>query len=123
MKEFQQRKILRRLIYSKLSILFLFIIFIFLVFSTAGVYKKSREAIRKNNEVVNELNELNTRKLYFEEEIRRLNTNTGIEEEFRDKFQITKPGERVLIIVDDPKDKSEVDDVKDDSNWFWQIFR
>lgn len=122
MREFQQRRIWRRLMYSKLSIFLLLIIFLFFVFSVIGVYRKSREATRKNDEVESELNELKAKKDYFEAEVGRLNTNAGVEEELRDKFQIAKPGERVIIIVDDNKDNKEGSSSEKDSNWFWRIF-
>lgn len=122
MREFQQRRILRSWLYSKLSIFLLIVVLIFFIFSIIGIYRKSREATRKNGEVSKELNELKAKKDYIEEEVERLKTNAGVEEELRDKFQIAKPGERVIIIVDDPKDKSEASDVKDSSNWFWRIF-
>ncbi|MCR4283724.1 MAG: septum formation initiator family protein [Parcubacteria group bacterium] len=122
MREFQQRRILRRLMYSNVSIFFLLVIFIFFIFSIADVYNKSREAIKKNEEVSSELNDIKSKKDYFEAEIDRLNTNAGIEDELRDKFQIAKPGERVIIIVDDKKDDSEDATPRKSLNWFWNIF-
>lgn len=113
---------MRRLMYSNVSIFFLLVIFIFFIFSIAGVYNKSKEAIKKNEEVSSELNDTKLKKDYFEAEIDRLNTNAGIEDELRDKFQIAKPGERVIIIVDDTKDNNEEGSVKKSSNWFWRIF-
>jgi len=122
MREFQQRRIWRRLMYSKLSIFLLFIVFLFFVFSIIGVYSKSREAIRKNDEVSTEFNELKAKKEYFEAEVRRLNTNAGVEEELRNKFQIAKPGEKVLVIVDDSKNNKEETNSTKSLNWFWRIF-
>jgi len=121
MREFQQRRIFRRLMYSKISIFFLSIIFIFFAFSVAGVYRKSKEASQKNNEVKSELNELKAKKDYLENEINRLNTNIGVEEELRDKFQVAKPGEKVIIILDDNKVDTGEAKSKNSDNWFWRL--
>ena len=122
MREFQQRKMFRSLMYSKLAIFLLLVVFLFFIFSIIGVYGKNRKATGKNNEVESELNELRKKKDYFESEIDRLNTNAGAEEELRDKFQIAKPGERVLIIVDDDKDGKGESSQEKSPNWFWRIF-
>lgn len=112
----------RRLFYSKFSILLLFIVFISIVFSTVGVYRKSREAAQKNDEVKSKLDKLRAKKDYFDSEVARLKTNAGIEEELRDKFQIAKPGEEVLIIVDDARNNNEETNPVKSKSWFWGIF-
>ena len=123
MREFQQRRIFRHFIYSKFSIFLLFIVFIFFVFSTAGVYEKKMEATRKNSDVEKELNDLKAKKDYLEAQVNRLNTDAGVEEELRDKFQIAKPGEKVLIIVND-NDKNTANEptTGDNKSWFRSVF-
>lgn len=124
MREFQQQRILRHLIYSKFSIFLLFAVFLFFAFSTIGIYKKKREAAQKNNDVEKELNDLMAKKDYLEAKVNRLDTGTGVEEELRDKFQIAMPGEEVLIIVDESgkgADKESAIETEDKS-WFFRLF-
>ena len=123
MREFQQRRIFRHFIYSKFSIFLLFIVFIFFVFSTAGVYEKKMEAARKNSDVEKGLNDLKAKKDYLEAQVNRLNTDAGAEEELRDKFQIAKPGEKVLIIVNDnDKNTAKEPATGDNKSWFRSVF-
>lgn len=100
MREFQEKRKLRKIIFSKKILVLLLFILIFLVYSTAKIYFKSREALSKNEKIENELAQLNQRKSELEKENSRLETESGVEEEIREKFDVLKPGEKVVVIVD-----------------------
>lgn len=100
MREFQEKRKLRKIIFSKKILVLLLLILFFLVYSTAKIYFKSREALSKNKEIKNELAQLNQRKSELEKENSRLETESGTEEEIREKFDVLKPGEKVVVIVD-----------------------
>lgn len=53
-----------------------------------------------NKTVEDEIKDMNLKKNNLEANIERLKTSVGQEEELRKKFQIKKPGEEVLVIVD-----------------------
>lgn len=44
----------------------------------------------------------------LEKEIARLETDRGVEEELRRRFQVVRPGEQVLVIVDKDNNKAPV---------------
>jgi len=64
-----------------------------------------------NNDVEKELAELIKRKAELESSIAKLQNESGMEEEIRDKFQVSKKGEETLVILDeddsDNKDNTE----------------
>jgi len=52
------------------------------------------------------------------EEIERLSTERGIEQEVRSKFEVGKDGEEMIIIVDNPEDEGFSN--KEIKKTFWQ---
>lgn len=112
MREFQERRKIRKIFFSIPVIAILLIIAIFLLFSNIKVYKKSKEAIFLSSIVEQELAELEKRKLELESNIAVLQTESGIEEEIRKKFNVQKPGEEVLVIVDKAEDNAQINSKK-----------
>ena len=53
-------------------------------------------------------------------EIERLKTKDGIEEEIRNKFNVVKPGEHLVVIVDDAS-TSKNETTKQNTGW-WGSF-
>ncbi len=53
-----------------------------------------------NKIIEEEIKELNLKKDDLETRVTRLQTSVGKEEELRKKFQIKKPGEEMLVIVE-----------------------
>jgi len=108
MREFQEKRKLRKIIFSKITLILLLFVLLFLVFSTIKVYLKSREALYKNKKIKEELTQLNQRKSEKEKEIGRLETESGIEEEIREKFDVLKPGEKVVVIVEKKQEDDKI---------------
>jgi cell division protein FtsB len=123
MREFQQRRRLRKIIYSKIVFLLFFAVLVFLMFSTFQIYKKSQEAVFKNNEVKKELKELKSRKEHLDNEAARLRSTSGIEEEIREKFPVALPGEEVLIILDKGNNTEEEPEQEKKASFWQKIFK
>lgn len=108
MRELRERSYFRRIIFSRPVFLFLVFVVVLTTMSVFKAYKKSRIAILKNREVENELRELLDKKNALESNINRLKAPFGIEEELREKFQVKKPGEEFVVIVDEKLPESEI---------------
>ncbi len=106
MFDFQQRKQIKKVIYSRITIFVLFVIVILLGRSTYEIYKKERLSSANYNEVKNEYDSLKSRQSMLDSEIARLKTENGIEEEIRSKFSVAKPGETVVVVVDSSSSSS-----------------
>ncbi|MFA6297114.1 MAG: septum formation initiator family protein [Candidatus Paceibacterota bacterium] len=100
MKENQPKKKHHFSIYSKPFLIFLAVVVVLLLKGTWGVWQKERESKRNVAEVSQELIQLSKRKDLLQGQIQKLNTEEGIEESLRQKFQISKEGEKVLVVVD-----------------------
>jgi len=119
MKEFQQKRQWRRLLMSWPSIILLVLIAALVTSALFGVYKKSQEALSRRGSLQAEFEVLMQRKAYLEEEVQRLKTKIGIEEEIIDRFGVSKPGEEVLVIVEDEENENGSDQ-EGDKKSFWQ---
>lgn len=101
MLEFQKKKKIKNLIYSKLAlVLILFILFLF-VKATAAFYQKEVESRNRKERAENELLELQKRKENLEHRIKRLDSQVGVEEELRQRFDLVKEGEQTILIGDE----------------------
>lgn len=101
MKEFQRKRKIRRLLYSRLSLLILFILIALVAKGTWNVYTKERDSRKQLERVEEELAALEARDAALQNKIDRLKTSEGIEAEIREQFQVTKPGERMVVIVEE----------------------
>lgn len=100
MNEFRQKRDLNKKIFSPVSLAVLSIIAIILLISTFKIYVKSRNVIQKNERMAQEIADLEKRKAELEAEAAKIGTESGLEEEIREKFSVKKPGEEVLTIMD-----------------------
>ena len=100
MREFQEKRKLKKIIYSGWLQIFLGIILLALIFPTVKVYKKSRISLGKSQEIKEEIAGLEKRNAELAAEAARLESESGKEGEIRKRFDVAKPGEKILIIVD-----------------------
>lgn len=64
-----------------------------------------RDTKKKKDTVSTQINSLKGREANLQGNIDKLNTEIGTEEAIRDKYQLVKPGEKMVVIVDqDNKD-------------------
>lgn len=114
MLEFQEKKKLRNILYSKVTLLALFVVLIFIARATLSVYYKQKASGENLAKAKEEVAELEKREKTLNFEIERLKTEKGTEEEIRKKFMVGKVGEQVIVIVDD--DKASKDGTVDGGN-------
>lgn len=122
MREFQERRKVRKILYSKKIIVLLFLVVVFLLFSTIKVYLKSRNAASKRDETRKELAELEQRKAELEKDVNRFQSESGLEEEIRNKFNVQKPGEKVLVIVDKSAENVNIESGNELNDFFSKIW-
>lgn len=101
MRDLQGRRRLRVIFQSKLFILVLSVVALVLLRSNYSIYKTNRIARMNREATQKQLASLKEKSGRLETAIRKLGTEKGIEDELRNKFQVTKAGEEVLIIVDE----------------------
>jgi len=122
MKEFQERRKRRGFFYSKKMIVLLFLVFLFLSYYMVKLYFKNRNAVSKRDETRKELVDLEQRNAGLEKDVNKLNTESGMEQEIREKFNVQKPGERTLIIVDKTAENAKIESGNPIGDFFSKIW-
>ena len=117
MFDFHEKRRMRNLVYSKISLFFLLVIIFLLAYTIWGVYQKERETQIKKTQRSQVLIEIEERERVLEEEIERLNTKRGVEEEIRSKFDVARAGEQVLVIVDAKEEDVLLESEEEASAW------
>ena len=123
MREFQEKRKFKKIIYSGWLQAILGIVFLALVFSTVKVYKKSRINVQKSEEIKEELVKLETRNAELAAEAARLGSESGKEGEIRKRFDVAKPGEKILVIIDKNSEDVKINGEENKVGFFFSIWQ
>ncbi|MEK7567382.1 MAG: hypothetical protein AAB513_00465 [Patescibacteria group bacterium] len=107
MDRFENRRRFRTVMNSKLTLVILLLVLMVVLKSTWILYGKNKEAGMKKESLSRESKQIGEREDFLEGEISRLRTEQGVEEILRQKFNIKKDGEEVLVIIDEEIDEKE----------------
>lgn len=100
MLEFQEKKKIRRIAYSR-PILAVLVIFLIIFANAAyGMYNKYMETGENSDIALREKAGMKAKQTELESRLEQLKTDRGVEEEIRKKFRVVKEGEGVIIVVD-----------------------
>ncbi len=104
MAQLNHKKSFEKIFYSRFVLVFFIVALIFFVKSVYSIAKKDHvlNNDKKNDEAT--LSALVDHKNSLTNNLNKLSTNAGIEENIRDKYRVVKDGEGLVVIVDnDPK--------------------
>ncbi|HAE36709.1 MAG: hypothetical protein UR85_C0013G0006 [Candidatus Nomurabacteria bacterium GW2011_GWF2_35_66] len=107
MSEFN-RKNTNNFWHSPLVLIVLFCILVLFMYNIIGLIEKERETANKKNIILSNIETLRNREKSLSLDIEKLKTEEGIEETIRDKYQVVKEGEKMVVIVDEEKKESIV---------------
>jgi len=123
MREFQEKRKFKKIVYSGWLQIFLGIVLLALVFPAIKVYKKSRLSADKSKEIKEELASLEKRNAELAAEAARLESESGREREIRKRFDVAKPGEKILIIVDKDSEDVKINGAENKGGFFSRTWR
>ena len=112
MLDFQQKRKVRSVIYSRVTIGILLVLVVVVLHSTWVVYQKKRESEQMKNLSLQRVLDLRTRDLELQARIERLGTTPGLEEEIRSKFSVAKDKETMIIVVPEEETKASTTPAK-----------
>ncbi len=125
MKQFEKKKDIKKVIYSKITILVLLFFVYTLSRGSYRIYQKYRMVNFREDQSIQALNDLANRKENLEREIDFLNSEVGREGLLRSHYSLTKTGERMILIIDEKiEDDQEVSDAglfDKTKSWFRSI--
>ena len=100
MVDFQYKRQIRRILYSKVSLAFLFLLLFLLARSTWRLYERESETERTVEALRTEASSLSAQEGTLASRVAALKTDQGVEAALREKFRVARPGEGVIVIVD-----------------------
>ena len=118
MLEFQQKRRLRRILYSKVTLALLFAVLLLFGHSTLKLFEKKREAGRELAALEEDLAALAAKEKTLSGRIAALKTERGIEEAIREKFKVAKEGEGVVVVIDRKEKEATMGETNLVSAWW-----
>lgn len=97
---------------SPLLAVFLVLALFWGMFVVYRMYVKNREAVALRNQFQSELDALNQKQAELSGKITNLSTDRGLEAEVRNRYRVIRPGEQLVIVVDDAAKNPENQPVK-----------
>ncbi len=97
------------------AIVILLVIFVIGVVKMYGKNKKTREASEALKE---ELEELEMKYGTLEDQLEKLSTDRGVEEELRDQYHVVHEGEEQIVIIENEPDNID----NDEKSWLSDLF-
>ncbi len=123
MKEFQEKRRRWGFLYSPLLLIALLGLVVVTARGTWNIYQKASQTGASKQDVEERVHQLEERGTFLSREIDRLNTGVGIEREIRQRYNVKKTGEEVVVIIEPTGTTSE--DVSSYSflSWFEGLFK
>lgn len=101
MRNFQEKRRYKQIMRSKPVLMLLGIIIVVFAWSIFGLVGKMQETIKNKKIGEDKVQELQTSKEKLSEEINKLQTEKGIEENIRKNYDVVKDGEGMIVVVED----------------------
>lgn len=105
MREFQERKKRKRRLYSIWSLLILLVVMVLFAKGVYGVYEKEKSTKIELERLELQKADLESRYNSISKESNNLKTDSGVESVIREKFDVAKEGEGVIVIIDKTVEK------------------
>lgn len=121
MLDFKKKRTARKIIRSRIVMGILLLAVVFLGNATWNAHQGYKKAKEKEEHAARQLTELTKRKEGIEKDLNRLQTAQGVEAELRQRYNVGKEGEEVIVVVSEDEGQEEQ---KDDNRSFiaalWQ---
>ncbi len=112
--------------HSPFVLLLLFLFLSFFIYSVINLIDREIDTSKKKEAILEEIEELKQKEQILNSNILKLKTEEGVEEIIREKYQVAKEGEKVIIIVDNDRDvnkKYQEETRHSFWRWFCDIFK
>jgi cell division protein FtsB len=104
MREFEKKRKIRKIIYSKFVILLLVLLLFILARGVWGVYLRSRTSSERESQSQETLQILESKKDSLSQEVEFLESELGIEGRLRSFYSLGREGEEVIFIIDETEE-------------------
>lgn len=116
MRELQRKQKLKKRIYSTPILVLFSLIVLLTARGTYDVMKKKHDSEQYVKDLEKQTAELENRQKELDQSVTYLKTEEGIDEEIKQRFNVARPGEHVVVIVD-PKQLATTTRPENSSWW------
>jgi cell division protein FtsB len=109
------------MVYSKISIGVLLVLITLLSKGVYGVYAKALESDKNKYMAQMEYDELAEREAVIVAQIGQLKTDDGLEKEIREKFNVAREGEQMLVLLEEEKKKEKYTEVEENPSLWSKV--
>ena len=95
--------------HSPIALISLFCILVLFSYNIIGLIEKGNETARKKELMLANIESLRKRESSISTDIEKLKTDEGVEEVIREKYQVAKEGEKMVVIIDPENQNTLVD--------------
>lgn len=121
MSQFQKKSYLKKIMYSPITLVLLAVVVLIAIYGVIDIIPKYADAARATRTVEKKKETLLLRHRNLEEELIKLKTAEGIEEAIREKLNVVKEGEHVIMIVE-PKALPVDESAQQEKSWWQRLF-
>jgi cell division protein FtsB len=107
MREFQHKKSIQKMFYSRYALLLYAILLLFMGNAVYGAYGKYRQGRSLETNANREFETLQERRGYLSEHIKSIEGDKGKEAEVLDRFGMVKQGEHLIVLYGDENNTEE----------------
>lgn len=104
--------------HSPIVLLLLFCFFIFFAYNIINLVETERETHKKKEVILEEINNLKKKEMILSSNLAKIDTEEGVEEIIRDKYQVTKEGEKMIIIIDSDRNNIREKNISERPSFF-----
>ncbi len=108
MRKYQQKKKVKSILGSRLVLVVVSILTLLLLSSSYGLYTKKKRVATLRDQAKNELSSAEEKTVVLDGDIAEVDSPHGREKIMRQKFNIKKPGEEVIVVTDPEKEDDDV---------------
>ena len=123
MIEFQQKKKVRKILYSPVVLIILTIILFILIRGSWNVRKKAELSLQNLERDQTGLQKMIEREKNLTLSLEFIKTDKGVESEIRSKFRAVKDGEKLAAIVDEQSTTTETIEPIEEHGFWYKLFK
>ena len=127
MAELQKNRDSKNVWHSPLVLFVLLCVVLVFSYNMIGLIKKAHQTAKEKNVVLQQINDLNQRQTSLQSNINQLQNDAGVEQTIRNKYQLVKPGEQMVVIVDPNQTATGTPAAQSQSTgfiaWFKSLFK
>ncbi len=106
--------------HSPIALVVIFCVFLLFGYNIIGLIQKEKETSHKKELMLDQINNLQEKKASLTSDISKLETEEGKEEIIREKYDVTKIGEKMVTIVDEDQSNQQTqEETVDHGFWNW----